>query len=102
VPKRNERNTLKVMKAMSLKLPADLRAWVAAEAQRSQASQSEVIRRSLERVRKQPAAKGVLSCADLAGDLVGSIEGPRDLSTNKSYLKEAVARGAKRGRKRPR
>jgi Arc/MetJ-type ribon-helix-helix transcriptional regulator len=90
------------MKTMSLKLPADLRAWVAAEARRCQASQSEVIRQSLERVRKKPAADGFLSCADLAGDLVGSLEGPRDLSTNKSYLKEAVARGAKRARKHPR
>ncbi len=31
-------------------------------------------------------AKG--SCLELAGDLVGSLEGPGDLSTNKSYFKD--------------
>ncbi len=89
------------MKAMSLKLPTDLRAWVTAEARRRQASESEIVRRSLEQARCGSSAKA-LSCADLAGDLVGSIEGPSDLSTNKAYLKEAVAKGSKRGLKRSR
>jgi hypothetical protein len=87
---------------MSLKLPTALRAWVAAEARRRQASQSEVVRHSLEQVRSGTAAKHSLSCADLAGDLVGSMEGPRDLSTNKAYLKQAVLKGARRARKRAR
>lgn len=87
---------------MSLKLPTDLRAWVAAEAQRREASQSDVVRRALEQARKGSVAKRSLSCADLAGDLVGSMEGPPDLSTNKAYLKQAVLKGARRARKRAR
>jgi hypothetical protein len=87
---------------MSLKLPPDLRAWVAAEARRRQASQSEVVRRYLEEARKGSVAKHLLSCADLAPGLVGSMEGPRDLSTNKAYLKQAVLKGARRARKRAR
>ncbi len=74
--------------AMSLKLPADLRLWVAAEARRRQASESEVVRNSLQQARKQSAVTGDVSCADLAGDLIGSLRGPRDLSTNKAYLKK--------------
>lgn len=32
-----------------------------------------------------------LSCADLAGDLIGSVRGgPRDASTNKRYVEEAI------------
>ena len=32
--------------------------------------------------------KDFISCADLAGDLVGSLRGPRDASTNKKYLED--------------
>jgi hypothetical protein len=40
---------------------------------------------------ERPAPVGELTCADLAGDLVGSFRGgPRDLSTNKRHLEEAI------------
>ena len=50
----------------------------------------------------ETAARGELTCADLAGDLIGSMHGPRDLSTNQQYLREAVAKDYARGRKRTR
>ena len=90
------------MKATSLKLPADLHAWVASEARRAQASQSEIIRRSLAQTRDRRAAKRFTSCADVAADLVGALRGPHDLSTNKAYLKDVILRGAGRARRRAR
>jgi hypothetical protein len=49
-----------------------------------------------------PNRRGELTCADLAGDLAGSIDGPPDLSTNQRYLEHAIAADAARGRKRRR
>ncbi len=76
---------------MSFKLPPELRARLAQEAKRRQVRQSTIIRESLERaLGRSSAPKRDLSCADLAGDLIGSIAGPRDLSVNRSYLKRAL------------
>jgi hypothetical protein len=81
------------METMSFKLPADLRARLAREARRRQVRQSTIIRESLERAlgrSRVPARE--LTCADLAGDLIGSVAGPRDLSVNPSYLERALTR----------
>ena len=89
------------MELISVKLPPELRAKVAAEAQRRNVSQSTIIRESLERALS--ASRGEASCADLAGTLVGSIRsGRRDLSTNKKLLAAAIASNVRRGRKRHR
>jgi len=92
------------MDALSFKLPPVLRRRLAEEASRRRVSQSTVIRESLEAaLMEQPRARGELSCADLAGDLIGSMRGPRDASTNKRYLEEAiVADTTKRGAKKRR
>ena len=92
------------MDALSFKLPPALRRRLAEEASRRRVSQSTVIRESLEAaLMEQPRARGELSCADLAGDLIGSMRGPRDASTNKRYLEEAiVADTTKRGAKKRR
>jgi hypothetical protein len=92
------------MDALSFKLPPVLRRRLAEEARRRRVSQSTVIRESLEvALMEQPRARGELSCADLAGDLIGSMRGPRDASTNKRYLEEAiVADTTKRGAKKRR
>jgi len=92
------------MDALSFKLPPTLRRRLAEEASRRRVSQSTVIRESLEAaLMEQPRARGELSCADLAGDLIGSMRGPRDASTNKRYLEEAiVADTTKRGAKKRR
>ncbi len=92
------------MDALSFKVPAVLRRRLAEEARRRRVSQSTVIRESLQAaLMEQPRARGELSCADLAGDLIGSMRGPRDASTNKRYLEEAmVADYTKRGGKKRR
>ncbi len=99
------------MELVSFKLPPALRRRLAEEARRRRVSQGAVIRESLEAalVGGSPA-RGGLTCADLAGDLVGSVKGgPRDASTNKRYLDEAIvadfykgSRGARRAKKRRR
>jgi hypothetical protein len=58
---------------------------------RRNVSQSAIVRESLEQLLLvDTASRGELTCADLAGDLIGSVRGPRDLSTNKQYLQDAV------------
>src|SRR5207302_7677592 len=78
------------MELLSFKLPVALRRRLAAEARRRGVSQASVIRASLESaLLGRPA--GVATCADLAGKLVGSVRGgPRDASTSKRYLDEAI------------
>jgi hypothetical protein len=72
---------------MTVKLPEPLARQVEAEARIKQTAKSAIIRNCLE---EKPAGsrrrKGV-TCLDLMGDLFGSQPGPRDASTNKSYLK---------------
>ena len=89
------------MDLVSFKLPAELRRRLAEEARRRRVSQGAVIRESLQTALvDRPAARGELTCADLAGDLVGSFRGgPRDLSTNKRYLDEAILADFYKGRR---
>src|SRR5256712_3913156 len=80
-----------VMELVSFKLPAALRRRVAAEARRRRVSQAAIIRESLESALvERSAASGELSCADLAGDLIGSVRGgPPGASTTQRYLGQA-------------
>jgi len=74
------------MTTILLKLPDSLEAQLTAEAKRRRTTKSALIR---DAVRQAFAKKkGFVSCADLAGDLVGSLRGPRDASTNKEYLRD--------------
>jgi hypothetical protein len=89
------------MELISVKLPMALRAKISAEARRRNVSQSTIVRESLERALAGSASRGEASCADLAGDLVGTFRsGRRDLSTNKKLLADAIVSSARRGRKR--
>ena len=92
------------MEVVTFKIPPVLRRRLVQEARRRRVSQSTVIRETLEAALLDgPQASGELSCADLAGDLIGSMQGPPDASTNKRYLEEAlIADYAKRGSKRRR
>jgi len=93
------------MDAVSFKVSRVLRRRLAEEARRRRVSQSTVIRESLEAaLMEQPRARGELSCLDLAGDLIGSIRGPRDASISRRYLEEAIVadhirRGGKKRRR---
>jgi hypothetical protein len=88
------------MKMMSLKLPDDLLREVEEEARRTGLTKSQVIRRLVEEgFKHKRKAKSPVTCADLAGDLIGSLNGPPDLSTNRRYLEEAIWEDFERGRR---
>ncbi len=85
---------------MSLKLPDDLLREVEEEARRTGLTKSQVIRRLVEEgFKHKRKAKSPVTCADLAGDLIGSLNGPPDLSTNRRYLEEAIWGDFERGRR---
>ncbi len=85
---------------MSLKLPDDLLQEVEEEARRTGLTKSQVIRHLLEKgFKHKRKAKSPVTCADLAGDLIGSLNGPPDLSTNRRYLEEAIWEDFERGRR---
>jgi len=89
------------MTTISLKLPEGLASRLEAEARKRQTSKSQLLRDALMEKLLQ-RKENFTSCADLAGDLAGFFHGPRDLSTNKKYLDEAVLREFCRERKRHR
>ena len=76
------------MKTVSLKLAAGMDRRLAATARKQGTSKSDLMRTALEAyfVAKRPGFLG--SCLDLADDLIGCLEGPADLSTNKRRMKE--------------
>lgn len=93
-----------LMELLSVKLPGVLRRLLAEEARRRNVSQSTIVRESLERALLANAAgRHDASCADLAGELIGSFRsGRRDLATNKRLIEEALLADARRGRERNR
>ena len=74
------------MKNLSLKLPDGLHAKLAKASHERGAAKSDVVRDALEAY-LAGAASVDMSCADLAGDLVGSVEGPVDLATNPKHMR---------------
>jgi plasmid stability protein len=75
------------MKNISLKLPDDLAAQLAARARKLRRSKSAVVRDLLEQGLSGDHGKRRVSCLDLAGDLVGCLQGPGDLSYNKNHMR---------------
>ena len=75
------------MKMLTLKVPDDLDERLRAEARRRGTSKSAIVREAVGRylVSSSPEERGP-SALDLMGDLVGSIEGPGDLSHNPRYM----------------
>lgn len=74
------------MKTISLKLPDTVAARLAAVAEHRGTSKSEVVREALDAYLAKGPEGGPVSALDLAGHLVGSLEGPGDLSFNKKYM----------------
>ena len=74
------------MKHISLKIPDELHAMLVQVSERRAAAKSDVIRAALESYFAGKNGAG-LSCADLAGELVGSLSGPADLATNPKHMK---------------
>jgi predicted DNA-binding protein len=80
----------RAMKTLSLKLPARLSARLERAAKKRGQSKSEIVRAAIEQflngVPLAPPATQTISALQLAGDLVGCVEGPGDLSTNPTYM----------------
>lgn len=74
------------MAIISLKLPDALDEKLAAAAESTGSTKSAVVREALEAYMGNTLPQKELSFLDLAGDLVGSCEGPGDLSTNPKYM----------------
>ena len=70
------------MRVVSIKLPEDLDNELSEIARRRNATRSAVLREALEAFARGPRR----SVTAAAGDLVGSLEGPRDLSTSKKHM----------------
>ena len=74
------------MKTLSLKLPESLDIALAAEARRLGTTKSAFVRGAVEKCIQGRERSKKLSCLDLAGDLIGCVAGPGDLSVNKDRL----------------
>lgn len=91
------------MQGVTFKAPTVLRRRLAQEARRRRVSQSIVIRETLEAaLLDRPRRAGKLTCADVAAEVIGSFRGPKDLSTSRRYLDEAISGETRRGPKRRR
>jgi Arc/MetJ-type ribon-helix-helix transcriptional regulator len=77
------------MKTISLKVPEDLDLKLTAVAAKRRESKSALIRTALDHLVKSSDAITPNSCLDLAKDLMGTVEGPSDLSYNNRHLKES-------------
>ena len=74
------------MSTVSLKMPEELATRLAAAARRRGVTRSALMRDALESyLRRVGAGKG--SAADAARDLIGLVEGPRDLSSHTRHMK---------------
>jgi hypothetical protein len=76
------------MQTLVLRIPDDLARELAAEAEKSRLTKSEVARRRL--IAAGPQSHGAASGFDLIADLIGTVEGgPVDMSSRKKeYLKK--------------
>ena len=92
------------MEGLSIKIPADLRRRLAAEAARRNVTQSAVVRELIEQaLASVPEGQAPESCASLAGELLGSVRSGRsDLATNQTLIEEAIVQGERRATKRRR
>ena len=76
------RNTNTAMRVVSIKLPLGLDRKLTELARRGRASRSTVVREALELFARGPKR----SVTSAAGELVGSLNGPRDLSTSQRHM----------------
>ena len=75
------------MKTLTVKVPEKMDLKLAAIAAKRGESKSDLIRTAIISILKENETVNQNSCLDLAKDLVGSVEGPSDLSCNKKHLK---------------
>jgi Arc/MetJ-type ribon-helix-helix transcriptional regulator len=75
------------MRTITVKLPEPLAARLRVTVRKRSSTQSAVVREALEAHLGQSSATGAGSGLDLVRDLVGSVAGPPDLSTNRRHLR---------------
>jgi len=75
------------MKTMSLKIEEGLNRRLAAAAKKQGTTKSDLVRMALERCFADQGSGCSGSVLELAEDLIGSAEGPADLSVNKKHMK---------------
>ena len=75
------------MRTVSIKLEDGLDRRLVAAARMQRTSKSNLVRLAIHAFLDEKRGIGAGSCLDLAKDLVGSAEGPRDLSTNRRHMK---------------
>ena len=75
------------MKTLTVKMPEELDLKLTAVAAKRGESKSNLIRTAIDSILNANEAVTHNSCLDMAKDLVGSVEGPSDLSCNKKNLK---------------
>jgi hypothetical protein len=74
------------MKTISLKLADSLHAKLVRKAKQQGQSKSDIVRAALEQFLNGQRAPVPVSFLEAAGDLIGCVEGPGDLSTNPKYM----------------
>ncbi|MFN0055796.1 MAG: ribbon-helix-helix protein, CopG family [Planctomycetales bacterium] len=77
------------MKTISFRLSSRVHAKLDRAAKHGKRTKSDVVREALDRfLNGKPSVKSrrTVSALELAGDLVGCVAGPGDLSTNPKYL----------------
>jgi predicted transcriptional regulator len=75
------------MKTISVKLPSSLADRLNRTVVKRGSTRSALVREAIEaQLAAEPAPMGA-SCFDLASDLAGAVDGPRDLSSNPGRLK---------------
>jgi metal-responsive CopG/Arc/MetJ family transcriptional regulator len=75
------------MKTISLKLPDDIDRELSSRAEKDGTTKSALIREAIEGYLSHGSGARKGSFLELAGDLIGCVEGPSDLSYNKTYFK---------------
>ena len=76
------------MKTLTVKVTEELDTKLSIVAGRSGGNKSALVREAIENMLLEAEEIAPNSCLDLANDLLGSVEGPQDLSINKKYLED--------------
>lgn len=76
------------MKTIAVKLPDHLLSEIQNITDKRGETRSQIIREALELYLKKDKSGGIKSCLDLVRDLAGCVQGPPDLSTNKTHMDE--------------
>jgi predicted transcriptional regulator len=74
------------MNIISLKIPDTLKQKLDAFSRKRGLNQSEVVREALQAYLSREEVRREGSFFDLSSDLAGTVNGPDDLSTNKTYV----------------